>query len=263
MHFTMSEDDPMASHLDITAAGRHPTVDFGNFKGQQKQDQWVYENIFEPLQSRGVQTGGYFIEFGARDGIFISNTYFFEKELGWQGVLVEAGQDMFDQLKEPGRRECKVQGTAGSACLYNAVASSDGEELHFAGMGKIGKDRHTTTSSDGPAVQTVKLDTIMKEFKLPHLDLLSADCEGCELVALQAFEGLQHVDVVLVEKNEDCKAISELMHKNGFLNILIHSSDAVFISRSVAEQIPKPGGILSPDAKCGEYTWDVWPGPDA
>jgi hypothetical protein len=49
--------------------------------------QYVYETFFRrrpELQGKGV-----FVEFGAEDGVFNSNTYFFEKVLKWRGVLVE------------------------------------------------------------------------------------------------------------------------------------------------------------------------------
>src|SRR5258708_6764498 len=37
----------------------------------------------------GGKREGYFVEVGAFDGENLSNTYFLEKALGWQGILVE------------------------------------------------------------------------------------------------------------------------------------------------------------------------------
>lgn len=55
----------------------------------------IIEEIFNRLQIRH----GVFIEFGAADGKWLSNTrYLWEK--GWKGLMIEAGSRFFDQLKE-------------------------------------------------------------------------------------------------------------------------------------------------------------------
>lgn len=46
------------------------------------QDKWVAETF---RRARG----GYFLDFGAFDGITTSNTIVLEKELGWTGICVE------------------------------------------------------------------------------------------------------------------------------------------------------------------------------
>ena len=43
----------------------------------------------------GQSKGGYFIEAGAYDGYEISNTLYFEKFLGWTGILVEPNPEAF------------------------------------------------------------------------------------------------------------------------------------------------------------------------
>jgi hypothetical protein len=39
--------------------------------------------------------GGFFIEAGAHDGVEASNTLYFEKKMGWTGLLVEPNPDSF------------------------------------------------------------------------------------------------------------------------------------------------------------------------
>eukprot|EP01031_Cornospumella_fuschlensis_P032780 gene32780-39633_t len=57
-------------------------------RSQNKEDLWLYEKIFSRLPVE-EQIGGTFLEIGALDGVTYSNTWFFEKKLGWKGILVE------------------------------------------------------------------------------------------------------------------------------------------------------------------------------
>jgi hypothetical protein len=60
---------------------------------QAKQDQYMYNNFFSHLGREGI-----FVEFGARDGIDHSNSYFFEHALNWRGMMVEASDKDFAKL---------------------------------------------------------------------------------------------------------------------------------------------------------------------
>src|SRR5215471_8305446 len=72
------------------------------YHSEHGQDRWLEENIF-----RG-RRGGVFVEFGALDGLETSNTLFFERERGWDGLLIEANPRSFCGLLSSGRRACKV-----------------------------------------------------------------------------------------------------------------------------------------------------------
>ena len=53
-----------------------------NSKSQLGQDIFA---LFEV----GFKEGGYFVEFGATNGVSLSNTYVLEKEFAWGGILAE------------------------------------------------------------------------------------------------------------------------------------------------------------------------------
>ena len=52
------------------------------YYSQNYQDYWVYTEL-------NNYKNGYFVDIGAANGIFISNTYFLEKNLNWNGICVE------------------------------------------------------------------------------------------------------------------------------------------------------------------------------
>ena len=59
---------------------------------QNGQDRWIFEQLVEPLLLRSPRAlAGVFVEAGAVDGVTNSNTLFFERYLGWSGLLVEPG----------------------------------------------------------------------------------------------------------------------------------------------------------------------------
>lgn len=54
--------------------------------------------------SRPFQRGGFFLEAGALDGYYQSNTFFLERDLGWTGLLVEPNPVFFESLLTRHRR---------------------------------------------------------------------------------------------------------------------------------------------------------------
>ena len=70
------------------------------FFSQNGQDRWIYETLVEPLvrTSGASAQKGVFVEAGAVDGVANSNTLFFERSLGWSGLLIEPGPSAYKHL---------------------------------------------------------------------------------------------------------------------------------------------------------------------
>ena len=64
------------------------------YYSQCKQDQYINESFFKGKDS------GVFVDIGAHNGISLSNSYFFEKELGWNGVCIEPMPEVYSELKK-------------------------------------------------------------------------------------------------------------------------------------------------------------------
>ena len=79
-----------------TFASPHIIVNF-------QQDQFVHENYLYNVK------GGTFVDVGAHNGISLSNSYFFETELGWKGICVEPIPRAFGELQK-NRNSILVQG---------------------------------------------------------------------------------------------------------------------------------------------------------
>ena len=57
------------------------------------EDKFLNENFFKG------KTNGVYIEMGAVDGLFQSNTKFFEDQLNWTGILIEPQPNSFKKLQ--------------------------------------------------------------------------------------------------------------------------------------------------------------------
>jgi hypothetical protein len=63
------------------------------------------------LCEAGFKRDGYFVEFGATDGVNGRNSYLLEKNFGWKGVVAEPARCWYEQLRA--NRACSID-TEGS-----------------------------------------------------------------------------------------------------------------------------------------------------
>ena len=147
---------------------------------QAGQELWVRE-ILDNKQN------GFFVEVGAYDGVQLSNTFFLEKELNWNGICIEANSEYFSKLET----------TRNSININKAV-------MDYKGFCKF-EDMHTyKTTNPGP--NTVECDTlhsILLENNCPKdIDYMSLDIEGHELVALESLDfNMWNITLFTIEHN--------------------------------------------------------------
>lgn len=65
-----------------------------------------YQDIFCLLLNRGKRNG-FFVEFGACDGLLISNTLLLEREFGWNGILSEPARTWQSEIQK--NRSCMIE----------------------------------------------------------------------------------------------------------------------------------------------------------
>lgn len=80
---------------ESSAATRTPTKQ--QTRSQTGEDVWLLENIFG--KNLDLLYGGTFVEIGALDGMSFSNTFLFESNYDWRGILVEGHPKNQRQLR--------------------------------------------------------------------------------------------------------------------------------------------------------------------
>ena len=208
-----------AYSIDANAVGflAHCMTRFPHSKAQLLQDLYVTYKL-------GDKTDGYFVEFGATDGVFLSNTYYLEKHLHWQGVLAEPFPGWRDALRS--NRTANID--------YRCVWQESGRQLEFLAAHRFpelsslksfaGDDLHAEArliDAETLAVETVSLNDLLAEHGAPGvIDYLSVDTEGSEFDILDAFDFEKYkIRVITVEHNfktDAREAIRRLLESKGY-----------------------------------------------
>ncbi|XP_047500828.1 uncharacterized protein LOC125046874 [Penaeus chinensis] len=195
-----------------------PCISFSNTRRNPSTPRIVksclFRQIFEGLPK------GFFVEAGAVDGEFLSNTLALERDLGWTGLLVEADGDMYRHLLGKHRRAWTSH-----ACLAprpfphqeilikysgNAV-SHPGTSMYARGHGVLASAEALSPlrmaggdmGNSVPlyeSVQCLPLASLLLALNISHVQFVSLDVEGAEPAILDTFPWQDiAVDVWLVE----------------------------------------------------------------
>lgn len=124
---------------------------------------------------------GFFIELGANNGLFQSNTAFLEFERNWNGILIEPSVK--------GYKEC-ITNRPNSICVNCACVSDDFKDEFIYGDFE---DGHAMASINGVRtnsnalcqVKAITLGHILDQYNITKIDFLSLDTEGYELEILK------------------------------------------------------------------------------
>lgn len=154
-------------------------------RSQLGQDLWVLEQL-------GWKQKGFFVEFGATDGVLLSNTWLLENHFDWRGICAEPNPKLFERLRQ--NRSCALS----PACVYR----SSGERMRFVladaygGLEELAReDQHVDKRNDYAAVgdvievTTTSLMDLLDQQNAPAvIDYLSIDTEGSELAILEGID---------------------------------------------------------------------------
>lgn len=165
---------------------------------------------------------GIFVEAGALDGLFMSNTKLLE-DLGWNGILIEPSYEACKKCLENRK----------STIVWGALVSKNYKEdkiygdFHFdgtEGKGAWSSVTHNRDASDKMVyVPAMTLSNTLRTFGITKVDFLSLDVEGYELNALKGLDFKEFdVKYILVEVNTrdyDLEDMDELLGKNGYKNL--------------------------------------------
>lgn len=185
-------------------------------KSQLRQDLFV---VFE-LKSKEK---GYFVEFGATNGITHSNSYLLETEFSWTGILAEPAKCFEKQLKT-NRPNASIE----TLCVWRDSNSSlifnETEVPELSTIDSFSdKDGHINRRLVGKKyeIQTISLNDLLLKYQAPNrIDYLSIDTEGSEYDVLKGFNfNKWDIKIITVEHNYTAqrKLIFDLLTSNGYI----------------------------------------------
>lgn len=194
----------------------------------EKSKSQIRQDIFA-LAQNNFKSNGFFVEFGATNGVNLSNTYLMEKEFGWIGILAEPGKNWHNELKQ--NRSAIVD----TRCVW----SSSNETLQFQEcvdpelstvLSFTKSDFHKVSRKKRALydVKTVSLNELLFQHNAPKsIDYLSIDTEGSEFEILNGFDFSKHsFNVITCEHNYSParEKIFDLLIANGYARKFEHIS---------------------------------------
>ena len=196
----------------------------GKYYGQNQLD--------EKIETFVNFDNGFFVELGANDGINQSNTYYFEKYRGWNGVLIEPiGQKYLECIKNRSNK---------NKIFCNACVSFDYDkkfvEMTYSDLMTISNIEESNIKSSSEHIQVGMkylqegeksynfgciadtLNNILLKSNAPKkIDFLSLDVEGAELEVLKGVDFDEFSFKFMLIEVRDIKRLENFLNQHGYI----------------------------------------------
>ena len=177
--------------------------------------------LLDHLHAKQVLTGGYFVELGANNGLFQSNTYLLQQRFGWTGLLIEPSPAQYIQCVR-NRSFGRTPQFRCAACVdfdyqspFVEMSYSDlmtvahglnidhASALQHAESGRSFLHSKNEAHVFGAVART--LTSLLDEVSAPcQFELLSLDVEGNEISVLRGLDFARYQPRwILVESRSD------------------------------------------------------------
>jgi len=198
---------------------KNTSIDYESLRDMSKAQ--IGQDIFVISVLKGKRRG-FFVEFGATDGVSLSNTYMLEKSFGWDGILVEPGKNWKNDLVL--NRTAKVD--------FRAVSSRSGEYFEFLESstpefstikGYENNGGHPRVIKEQYKVESVSLTDLLDNYNAPKIiDFISIDTEGTEFSILEPFNFNKYKFAIIVcEHNysSNRQKVFDILSERGYRRI--------------------------------------------
>ena len=203
-----------------------------DFYGEARQDEFIYKTFFFKKEEPGI-----FVDVGSHNGVTHSNSFFFEKELGWNGICIEPNPFLFKELQAT--RKCKCINVACSnskgmrnfifhPCSFVSGLSEFLTSEHKLGFGT--EEAIKTGAAKEVLVYCEVLNDIFDQNELTEIDFLSIDTEGADLAILMSIDFEKfNIKVIAVEGIPEM--FLDFMLSKGYVSFGRIGNDAIFYKK--------------------------------
>jgi FkbM family methyltransferase len=184
----------------------------------------LFQDLFVVFVNK-AKRDGFFVEFGATNGLDLSNTAILERDFQWKGLLAEPARCWHAALA------ANRTATIDHRCVWSQTgASLDFKETEVAELSTlttlVDADFNRAGRASGTVyrVDTITLNDLLKAHNCPRqIDYMSIDTEGSELEILRAFTFDDYdIGIITVEHNfrePDRQAIFDLLSSKGYVRL--------------------------------------------
>lgn len=195
--------------------------------------------------------GGKFLDVGANHPESVSNTFFFERELGWSGVAIEPLPDKAALWQEC-RPNTEFVSVFASDCAgaveFLRVAGPDGWEDMMSTSVGMATAEQLSRPHRKIVVPSATIDSILAERGIEAVDFVSIDVEGAEMVVLGGFDLAQYRPKIIVLENASwivgSEAVRRYLRQRKYVFFArIWTTDDVYLSFEAFTELTDQGSI--------------------